>query len=145
MNDNDPGRATPSRRQGQPDQALHILIVEDDYEVSRALVQMIAHMGYSAYTCSHAEEALHFLEAHKIDLMLVDYRMPELTGLDLISILKEEGRTLPVVMISGYDETETRAFAEKRDQLVVLKKPIELPVLAAAIDKVLRPLSQMAS
>jgi DNA-binding NtrC family response regulator len=119
--------------------------VEDDYEVSRALAQMIAHLGYSAYTCGHAEEALKFIAAHRVDLMLVDYRMPELTGLDLISILKEEGRMLPVVMMTGYDETEARAVAEKRDPLIVLKKPIELPVLAAAIEKVWRTVPLMAS
>jgi len=129
----------------KPDQSLHILIVEDDAEVSRVLTQMIANMGYIAHSCNRADEALTFLETHKIDLMLVDYRMPELTGLDLISILKEEGRMLPVIMMTGYDETEARAFAEKRDQLIVLKKPIDLPVLTAAMEKALRPLPQLAS
>ena len=144
MNDNDSGNMTPGQLESRPDQALHILIVEDDAEVSRVLAQMIAHLGYTAHACSRADEALRFLETHKIDLMLVDYRMPELTGLDLISILREEGRMLPVVMMTGYDETEARAFAERRDQLIVLKKPIDLPVLASAIEKALRPLPQMA-
>ena len=132
-----------SRMQGQPVPPVHVLIVEDDFEVARALAQMISHLGYSAYTCSHAEEALKFLEGHKVDLMLVDYRMPELTGLDLISILKEEGRMLPVVMLTGYDETEARALADKRDQLIVLKKPIDLPVLATAMEKALGAAPQM--
>jgi DNA-binding NtrC family response regulator len=145
MNDNDSAKKISSRLQAQPGQSLHILIVEDDFEVSRALAQMITHMGCSAYTCSHAEEALRFLTAHKVDLLLVDYRMPELTGLDLISILKEEGRSLPVVLMTGYDETEARAAAENLDHLVVLKKPIDLPVLSAAIERALRPLTQLAS
>jgi DNA-binding response OmpR family regulator len=124
--------------------ALRVLIVDDDYEVSQTLAEMIGHMGHSAFTCSHAEEALRFLEGHKIELMLVDYRMPELTGLDLISILKEEGRTIPVVMMTGYDETEARAFGERWNQLTILKKPIVALALLAAIEKALRPVSQMA-
>jgi DNA-binding NtrC family response regulator len=118
--------------------ARRILVVEDDAEVSGSIAQMISHLGHTPCACSHVEQALKFLETEQVDLMLVDYRMPDLTGLDLICILKEEGRHIPVIMMTGFAETEERVLAEGRDQFIVLKKPITVPALGKAVEESLK-------
>jgi len=144
MNEN----VSPTAVESQPLPAIfnpvRILVVEDDAEVSRAISQMISHIGHSPCSCSHVEQALKFLETEQVDLLLVDYRMPDLTGLDLICILKEEGRHIPVIMMTGFAETEERVLAEGRDQFIVLKKPISVPALEKAVEESVKRLSQPA-
>lgn len=125
--------------------APRILIVEDDPEVSRVVAEMVRHLGYHTCECNHAEVALDHVASQAVDLMLVDYRLPELTGLDLILILREQNWTGPVIMMTGYSETESRVCSEKLKEFTILRKPIALPMLAAAIETVLRPVPQVAS
>jgi DNA-binding NtrC family response regulator len=113
--------------------ASRILIVDDDAEVSKAVAQMLEHLGYVPIACGHAEQALQLIRSQKIDLMLVDYRMPDLTGLDLISMVKEENHNIPIIMMTGYTATESRISSEKLDKLIVLKKPITVSVLEKAV------------
>jgi two-component system response regulator HydG len=144
MNDNDSRLENYSQPPTPASVALRILIVEDDREVAQAISEIIIHLGHVPCACSHVEEALKFLETQKVDLMLVDYRMPDLTGLDLVFILKQEGRNIPVIMMTGYAETVERVSAGRRDEFIVLKKPITIQALAAAVEESLRSIGEPA-
>lgn len=115
--------------------ARQILIVDDNLEVSQVVVQMLEHLGYLSVSCGHAQEALVHLQSQKFDLMLIDYRMPEMTGLDLILLLRQEGCNVPIVMMTGYTATEDRILSEKIGDFTILKKPIALPELAEALEE----------
>ena len=121
---------------------LRILIVEDDREVAEAVAELVRHLGYEPCVCSHADEVLRYIQTNKVDLMLVDYRMPELTGLDLIMMLEQDNWHLPVIMMTGYPQTVSRIPAEKRKEFIVLKKPITIEPLAKAIEESLKPVEQ---
>ena len=124
--------------QMQSNSNIQILIVEDDLEVSRAVAQMATQLGYTPFVCNHPGEVLPYLESHKVDLMLIDYRMPEMTGLDLIFLLRQEMRNFPIVMMTGYAQTESRVSAERLGKFIILKKPITIPQLAKAIEESLK-------
>ena len=118
--------------------AARILIVEDDPEVAGAVAEMIRHLGYVPCICDRADEVLCFIKTNKVDLILVDYRLPELTGLDLIRMLEQDNRHIPVVMMTGYAQTESRIPAEKRREFILLKKPITAEPLARALEESLK-------
>ena len=131
MNNNSPALHA---RSAQSDRVLSIMVVDDDDEASRAIAEMLRHLGETAVVCSNASGAMERVRAGKLDLMLIDYRMPELTGIDLISMLREEGFQIPVIMMSGYSVTEQRVDLEKSGVFTILKKPITLSELREAID-----------
>jgi CheY-like chemotaxis protein len=111
-----------------------ILVVDDDPEASRAIAEMIERLGHHAVLCGNASEAIERLQRGPFDLLLIDYRMPELTGLDLLFMLREKNCPIPVIMMSGYLATEERLLAEKSALVAVLQKPIEAASLGRAID-----------
>jgi CheY-like chemotaxis protein len=118
----------------RPSHARVVLVVDDDPETLQALADMIRALGHIPLLCGNAPDALDRLRTEKAEMMLVDYRMPELTGIDLITILREEGCPLPVVLMSGYHATEDRASTKALGIADVLKKPVLMEKLAGVID-----------
>ncbi len=130
--------AVPSGR------AFRILVVDDDSEASLAIVRALEHVGHAVSCCSHAQDALGVIAVQDFDLLLVDYRMPDMTGLDLITILREDGCKIPAIMMTGHFATEDRVPAEQLGIRAILHKPMTLPQLAKAVDDALLPVRAVA-
>jgi CheY-like chemotaxis protein len=113
---------------------LRVLVVDDDKDVAQSIARALESLGHTAANCGHAQEALDLIAAQSFDLLLVDYRMPDMTGLDLITILREEGRKMPAIMMTGHFATEDRVRVEELGISAILHKPITMPVLAHALD-----------
>jgi CheY-like chemotaxis protein len=124
-----------------PHRFRRILVVDDDAEAASAVAALLVELGAITRVCNHAEGALAELREEKFDLILTDYRMPELTGIDFICILREAGFDLPVIMMSGYSATEDRVLARKLGIVALLKKPVSLDVLVATLSCVPRHLA----
>jgi CheY-like chemotaxis protein len=118
--------SSPSRR---------ILIVEDEPEVSQAIGEILRQLGHEPIHCANAQLAYELVLSRPIDLILADYRMPEMTGLDLVCMLRHDGSMTPVIMITGYAATEERLSAEKIANFRILKKPVSAAELAEALEK----------
>ncbi len=127
--ENNPPVVKPS----QPAGSRRILVVEDDVEVSKVVAQILGDLGYQSIQCNQVQDALGIVQSGRVDLVLVDYRMPELTGLDLILMLRRDGCNIPVVMMSGYATTESRLSAEGLESFTILKKPLVRELLATAL------------
>jgi DNA-binding NtrC family response regulator len=132
------------REESSHSPARRILVVEDDTEVRRAVAQMLDQLGYLSVPCSHAQEALDHVQSQKFDLLLIDYRMPDMTGLDLILMLRQESLNVPIIMMTGYSATEDRISSEKLGVFAVLKKPIAAPQLAKTVKDCLEASAQKA-
>lgn len=117
-----------------------ILIVEDDPGVARLQERRLRRAGYEVVTAATAAEALAALEQQHVDLMLVDYRLPDqVNGLELYSQLKATGRELPVILVTGFSDDATVIAALRagvRDY--VTKSPEYLDYLPEAAARVLR-------
>ena len=110
-------------------------MVDDDKDVAISIVRALEALGHAATTCGHAQEAFEMLASQRFDLLLVDYRMPEMTGLDLVTLLREEGHKIPAIMMTGYFATEDRVRVEQLGISTILRKPITLPVLSHALEE----------
>ena len=118
-----------------------ILVVEDEADVSRAFAEMLEHLGYSSVVCHSAEEAFNLFHAPAFDLLLVDYRMPDMTGLDLVFMLRQEGYKVPVIIVTGHPATQDRITSKDLGVFAILKKPVSAPQLAIAIEETLKKAS----
>ena len=124
--------------EGPSSAGRRILVVEDEVEVSRALAEMLEHLGYSPVVCQSAEEAFNLFQTQPFDLLLVDYRMPGMTGLDLVLMLREESFKVPVIIVTGHPATQDRITSKDLGVFAILKKPVTAPQLASAIEETLK-------
>ena len=102
-----------------------ILLVDDDPMVTQ-MVSMLLELSMEAIvlTTNDPIEARDILQDKEISLLLTDYLMPELNGINLVRALRKKGSTIPVILLTGYcDEPELTAHAASLAPFEVLVKP----------------------
>lgn len=115
----------------------HILAVEDDEEVRELLADYLTHEGFRVTLASSGAEMASALEAEKVDLVLLDLRLPDGDGLSLIRQLRTESH-LPVIILSGRVEDVDRIVGLELGADDYLTKPFNPRELLARIKAVLR-------
>jgi len=114
-----------------------VLVIEDDQDVLSMLVKHLAYMGYEVITARDGMEGLKKLNSEIFDLVITDIVMPYVSGLGLVTTLKERKPNIPVIAITGYGkEPETAALEKKAD--LVLAKPIRMSDLEKEIHALLK-------
>jgi PAS domain S-box-containing protein len=114
-----------------------ILLVEDERAVRSAARRLLERRGYAVLEAQHGADALLVWREHRqaIGVVVTDIRMPEMGGLELVSLLRAEAPALPVVYVSGYAEQQDAA-ALREDEAFV-EKPFTGDALAEAVARVL--------
>ena len=101
--------------------ANRILIVDDEENIGRSLRMILEREGYSVVLC-HSVAAFH--AAPKADLYLLDVRLPDGNGIDLLRSLRQEGSSAPVIMISGHGTIADAVEATRAGAFDFLEKPL---------------------
>lgn len=116
----------------------HVLVAEDDADMRGLLATELERAGYRVTTVADGGEAAEILELSELadtELhgVVLDIRMPEATGVELLRWLRGEARRIPVVLISGCIEGVEAVGAT--NDAVVLAKPFSRAALASAIEE----------
>ena len=85
-------------------QGALILLVDDNPHGLVARRTVLEELGYSIRTATNGEEALHQLSLHQVDLVITDFRMPNMDGVELISRIRKLRADMPVILLSGFVE-----------------------------------------
>jgi CheY-like chemotaxis protein len=113
-----------------------ILVVDDEILIAMLAAAMIADFGYRVIEANSAAQALGILKSdQRIDLLVSDYSMPSMSGVELASRARDLRPRLPVLLASGYTELPKGAS----DDLPRIGKPFSQEELGAAIGKLLNP------
>jgi PAS domain S-box-containing protein len=126
----------PERATGEPDApgGGTVLLVEDNPDVATVTLELLKQLGYRAHIAADAKAALEILEQQKFDLVISDIVMAgPIDGLGLARTIRKRDPELPVVLVTGYAESATRAAAE----FPVLRKPYQLGELSRAAARAL--------
>jgi CheY-like chemotaxis protein len=118
-----------------------ILLVEDDELFRKSLLTFIGIMGYEAVVATSAEEALAKEEKEPVDLVLTDYNLLRMNGIDMVRTLRSTGRKIPAILISGFLSDEVQKMASDARIDVVLKKPADLLKLRDLLPGLLSPIA----
>jgi DNA-binding response OmpR family regulator len=113
--------------------AKRILIVDDDASVRRALARMLSVLGYETLQADGGATALRILSEASVDLVLSDYAMPKMNGVELVCELRLAGHRMPIVMISGTPGD----VSDTTDIVALLGKPTEMAELQATLERAL--------
>jgi len=103
-----------------------VLIVDDDPDVGDHCVAALTSLGFEAQAVESAERALALLPTGQFDIVLADVRMPGLSGLDLLKIVKQDYPGVDVVMITGFGTIASAVQAMKQGAYDYLTKPLKL-------------------
>ena len=111
-----------------------VVLIDDDQHVVEMLGALLRRAPFDVEAFTSPIQGLEWIKQHGADLILADYLMPGLNGLDLLTQLKEIEPTLPVIVISGEGTIEAAVEAMKRGAYDFIEKPFhpELLILAAS-------------
>jgi two-component system cell cycle sensor histidine kinase/response regulator CckA len=129
---------TPQRsRSSLPRGHECLLLVDDEPSVRRSTSKLLASLGYTIETVGSGEEALELLGRARIDLLLTDLAMPQMSGVQLAARIRERLPALPIVFMSGNLDSEQLRSEISEGQAVFLQKPVTLATLASCVRQVL--------
>jgi len=114
-----------------------ILVVDDSTTTLEVAQRHLVAAGFEVHTATSVAEAIKRLDAVSIDLVVTDFKMPEVTGLELVRHIRENLPTTEVVMITGYASIEGAIEAVKTGAEEYLSKPFTEEELLAAVHKAL--------
>jgi diguanylate cyclase (GGDEF)-like protein/PAS domain S-box-containing protein len=114
-----------------------ILIVDDDATLRRTLVHALAAKGRHFDQCGSAGEALALLGVSAYDLILLDYRLPDATGLAVLDWLADKNRNESIIMISGEDSVDAAIGALRGGADDFVRKPYHVAQLQRAVQSAL--------
>ncbi|MEJ2239152.1 MAG: response regulator [Gemmatimonadales bacterium] len=117
---------------------VNILVVDDEAALRKALGGFLGNQGYKVTLAASGDEALQQLERDHVSLMLLDIRMPGLSGIDVVPRALEIDPDLAIVMLTAVDDAMSAALCMQRGALDYLSKPLELTTLERAITRALR-------
>jgi len=119
-------------------QEKKLLIVDDSADTLRVLQEIceISLENLQVIARQSAQDALELLEHEKVDLILTDIEMPEMSGVELIKHVQEKYATLPIIVITAYQEYDN--VLEEVDVDAVFYKPIiDFDLVSNTIEKLL--------
>jgi len=113
-----------------------ILIIEDDRHVLSMMKKYFEYLGYEVITASNGMEGLKSIESETYHLIITDIVMPYVSGLGIISVIKEKSPSMPGIAITAYGENPEKLAAEQQAD-VILRKPFEMEKLKMHVERLI--------
>jgi len=112
---------------------LTLLIVDDEAELRRSIGTVLKRRGFDVIEASNGEEALRMLADQLPDLVVLDLKMPGLTGIETLREIRRENTRLPVLILTGHGDFESALAGIKLDVVDFVTKPVDPELLATRI------------
>src|ERR1700674_5930591 len=113
----------------------NVLVVDDDSAMCRILHRMLSDEQYKVQTSQSVANALEAIEQKPFDVYLMDYKLPDGSGLDVAERVRSKWGATPIILISGYDPSAVALRAEKLGISEFLEKPFSREIICAAVKK----------
>jgi len=112
-----------------------ILIIEDDALVRKTLASQLAKQGFEVVAAGTGEEGVRAFVESAPDLVLLDVRLPDTDGLDVLRRIKDKNRRAVILVMTAFDDMKTTVEAIKLGAFEYLVKPLDATELELTIDK----------
>jgi FixJ family two-component response regulator len=115
-----------------------VFVVDDDNSARSGIARLLRTAGHEVRAFASAEDFLDAYEPETFGCLVLDARMPGMSGEELQAELKTRGVRLPVIVISGDDDSNTRRTAHRMNAAAFFRKPVDGSALLDAIDWAVR-------
>lgn len=121
-----------------------ILVIDDEKDVLLLLQEALTTYGHDVTGAVSGVEAVDFLENQKADLIILDLRMPDISGLELLRWVRDHQIAAPVIVCSALSALRNEYTVSTSHVSAFIPKPIDLPHLIAEVSRALGPDSTTA-
>lgn len=135
-------RTLPSNRAASP--AL-ILLVDDNLDGVVARRSVLEELGYRVVPATSGQDALQTIERQKFDLVITDYKMSPIDGLEFIAALRRRGFQVPVILLSGFADSLGLRKETSGADVVIQKSSNEIAQLLRCTKRLLSPAKKPAA
>jgi FixJ family two-component response regulator len=115
------------------DTGSRVAVIEDDESVRKSLRRLLRSVGFSVQTFASAEEYLKVELTTPPGCLIIDVRMPGLSGLELQQRLLRTGSRVPAIFMTAHEDPQARTQAQALGAVAFLQKPFDEKMLLAAI------------
>lgn len=120
---------------------MRLLLVEDDHDLSRAVEKALLSEGYTVDTVSTGEGAIFLAENTDPEAVILDLGLPDMDGLAVLSTMRRQRPTLPVLILTARDSVDDRVGGLDAGADDYLTKPFDIPELIARLRAITRRMS----
>lgn len=117
--------------------SLRILIVEDEQLIRWSLRQKFEEQGYKVNDVENGARAIEALDESLYDLVMLDYKLPDMTGLDILAKIREHDADVVVIMMTAFSTIESAVEAMKLGAYDYITKPFDMDQLLRSVTKAL--------
>ena len=119
-----------------------VLVVDDEENIRKLVRMTLTKAGYDVVEASNGEEAVKVIRSDDnplmVDVITCDIRMPKVNGVEAIAFFRQQFPSIPVVVITGFPETDMAINLMKQGVVDYVPKPVEGEKLLAVIDKAMK-------
>lgn len=115
---------------------LRVLLVDDEEELVSALVERLGYRGIKAKYALNGQQAIELIQTENFDVVVLDLKLPGMSGVEVQKAIKKEHPDLPVLLITGQGAPPDQLGLKPGEQYDFLEKPVGLEVLLERIKEV---------
>ncbi len=115
--------------------AINVLVIDDEEELVDTLIERLKLRGLTAQGVTTGREGLECLKAETFDVVLLDVKMPEVSGLVVLKEIKSQWPSLPVIMLTGHGSEQDAKKGMDLDAYDYLVKPLNIELLIPILHK----------
>jgi DNA-binding NtrC family response regulator len=112
-----------------------ILIIDDDRQLSISFTKILTQEGYETTAAFNGQQGIEQAERLQPDLVILDIRLPDMSGIEVFEIVHERFPKLPVIMITAFGNTETAIDAIQKGAYDFIYKPFDVPEMLELVKK----------
>jgi DNA-binding NtrC family response regulator len=113
----------------------NVLVVDDDLAVCRIVQRMLSDEQHLVQTCQSVATALEAIEERPFDAYLMDYKLPDGTGLEVAERVRSKWGAAPIILMSGYDPSAVELRAANLQISDFIEKPFSREIICNAVEK----------
>jgi two-component system, OmpR family, response regulator CpxR len=112
-----------------------VLLIDDEVEFGSALAERLCLRDYNALAFSQAGDALNIIQGDPPHVILLDFRMPGMDGIEVLKIIKQMNPSIEVIMLTGHGDTRSIEEVMKNGAFDYIMKPVDIGELILKIDQ----------
>ncbi|MBX2956677.1 MAG: response regulator transcription factor [Cyclobacteriaceae bacterium] len=121
---------------------MRILVIEDESGITSFLKQGLEEEGYEVDVAADGQTGLQYALSNNYDLLLVDWMLPQLTGIELCKTYRKENKETPIIFLTARDTVQDAVFGLQAGANDYIRKPFHFEELLERIKVQLRPISE---